>query len=62
MDLGNNWNNDYFICNILLFLVQSQKQQELQLQLNELNSVIKQNEPQKQDTVKSKQPNKTEIE
>ena len=46
---------------LLLFLVQSQKQQELQLQLNELNSAIQQNELQKPDTAKHKQPPKIEV-
>lgn len=47
---------------LLLFLVQSQKQRELQLQLNELYSIIKQQEPQKQDTARQKQLNKIGIE
>ncbi len=46
----------------VLFLVQSQKQHELQLQLNELYPIIKQQEPQKQDTAKQKKLNKIELE
>jgi hypothetical protein len=47
---------------LLLFLVQSEKQRELQLQLNELYSIKKQQEPQKQDTARQKQLNKIGIE